>query len=284
MPFLCSRRAVGVPPIAALIPLLLAGPLSAQGGQATDASEPSARDVALGQVVQKLTAWDERMAAEGYTRVGSLLEGTNRQGEVYTSMVWFVAGRSYRVASVCDDDCTDLDLAVKSTDGATIVDLTGERAPAAALDVTAPGPLRVEVTMAACSVEPCLHATAVYEQVGTAQAASPGLGSGLNERGSLDDQDSVLSGGEYYDIFEVTAQAGDAITVDMRSSEFDTWLVLIPPAGGDAINNDNHEDQAGHSRIHTTATQAGTWTIWATSNRAAETGAYELTVTVTPAG
>ena len=104
-----------------------------------------------------------------------------------------------------------------------------------------------------------------------------GITTALNENGSLRRDDTAMTSGEYYDTFEITGMPGQKLVVDLRSDDFDTYLILRARDGTQDSNDDS--DSTGHSRIEKDLTQAGTYQILVTSYAAKETGQYRLTMT-----
>jgi hypothetical protein len=101
--------------------------------------------------------------------------------------------------------------------------------------------------------------------------------------GVLEPADSRRSDGEYFDRYTVQVSAGQVISVDMRSSDFDTFLILVSPAR-DRMENDDYEGDIEHSRIQVVAQESGQWEIRASSFSDGDTGEYELRVTVREGG
>ena len=93
--------------------------------------------------------------------------------------------------------------------------------------------------------------------------------------GNLAAGDEQLQSGEYQDSYTFTANAGDQITVDLTSTQFDPYLILIPPVG-DQMDNDDWEGSLSHSRIETTASSSGTYEVLVTSFAPGEMGSYVL--------
>ncbi len=53
---------------------------------------------------------------------------------------------------------------------------------------------------------------------------------GVREKaGSLRSGDRILGDGEYIDTFEFDGRPGQHVTIDLRSNDFDTHLILIDP-------------------------------------------------------
>jgi hypothetical protein len=97
------------------------------------------------------------------------------------------------------------------------------------------------------------------------------------ERGSLSSADSTLESGEYFDSYTFVAEAGSYLQVDLHSSEFDTYLIVVPPHG-DQIENDD-ADSTSHSAVGLTADAFGQYRVLVTSYEQGETGDYVLTIT-----
>ncbi|MDX1420741.1 MAG: hypothetical protein R3181_12295, partial [Rubricoccaceae bacterium] len=83
--------------------------------------------------------------------------------------------------------------------------------------------------------------------------ATPGvaLGSGRTERGELADGDATLGSQEYVDTYGFVGRAGEGVSVDLRSSAFDPYLILQMP-GEDQLDNDDWEGARDRARIEHT--------------------------------
>ncbi|MEM6326056.1 MAG: PPC domain-containing protein, partial [Bacteroidota bacterium] len=71
--------------------------------------------------------------------------------------------------------------------------------------------------------------------------------------------------------------AGNDLTVDLRSSDFDTYLVLSPPSGDD-LTNDDWNGSLSQSRIEVEGAAAGTWEIGVRGYLASAEGDYEIAI------
>ena len=104
-------------------------------------------------------------------------------------------------------------------------------------------------------------------------------GGGLNFRGQLATGDESLSSGEYFDTYEFEAAAGDQLEITMQSTDFDSYVILVPPSGENAENDDAENGASWlHSRLDYSCRSAGTYTLIATSAQPSERGAYSLSV------
>ncbi len=93
--------------------------------------------------------------------------------------------------------------------------------------------------------------------------------------GRLEAGDRTLEGGEFFDDHGLQAQAGQQLTADLYSSDFDTFLTVFSPTGV-PTRNDDCEGAKNHSRVTVTTDSAGTWTVVVTSFRPEEQGAYSM--------
>ncbi len=97
-----------------------------------------------------------------------------------------------------------------------------------------------------------------------------------NELANGDEQ----KGGKFYKSYSVPMQAGKEYTFQLKSGDFDAYLVLIDPAGKVLAQND--DDPAGgtlDSRIDHKATVDGDYRVIATSLNANESGKYSFEIT-----
>ena len=71
--------------------------------------------------------------------------------------------------------------------------------------------------------------------------------------------------------------------MDVRSPEFDTYLILETPTG-DQERNDDWADDTMHSHIELVAPVTGTYSVLVTSFAAGEIGPYTLQIAVVEGG
>jgi len=93
--------------------------------------------------------------------------------------------------------------------------------------------------------------------------------------GRLAQGDATLQSGEFLDRYTFQGRRGQAITVDMQSSEFDSYLIVNAPSGAQQ-DNDDAAQGSSNARVAWTLPEDGTYTVRATSYQARETGAYTL--------
>lgn len=99
----------------------------------------------------------------------------------------------------------------------------------------------------------------------------------LNQQisGVLIDEDSAFTDGEYYDSYDFEGRPGQSVTLDLRSEEFDTYLILRQPNGEALINDDT---DGSNSRIEATLPEAGNYEVVVSSFAGGETGSYQLNI------
>lgn len=103
------------------------------------------------------------------------------------------------------------------------------------------------------------------------------LQDGAPVSGELTSSDGTLSQGEYVDIYSFDAAAGQSITVDMTSSEVDSFLAVILP-DGKTIQNDDFAGQGSNARVQFNAPAAGRYQVWATTYAGGATGSYQVSL------
>ena len=104
------------------------------------------------------------------------------------------------------------------------------------------------------------------------------INAGQQMAGALQQGDQTLRSGEFVDTYRFAGTAGERVTIDMASSAFDSYLMLIAPSGAQEDNDDAVQGQP-NARLETTLAESGQYAIAATSFRSGETGAYTVTLT-----
>jgi hypothetical protein len=235
------------------------------------------------QVLEQIRTASELFAPEGYSMVGDAHMGSLDDEASEDFHVTLQAGMHYIMVGVCDNDCPDIDLMLLDdtgneidsdyeTDAVPIVEVTPFRAQS----------YRVHVYMADCTSAPCFYGVGVYADEASGSTVQGGTPSSQNYRGQLDTGDDRLDG-DYYDTYDFYGNAGDAVVIDLFSSSFDTYLILMAPSGADT-QNDDYNASLDRSRIEMVLNESGTWTVFVTSYESGETGAYELSITTTASG
>jgi hypothetical protein len=124
----------------------------------------------------------------------------------------------------------------------------------------------------AASFDAATYTGVVAETPGTRSGA---MGGTLT--GDLAPGDLQLDDGSYVDVYGIQLPAGATLTVDMNSTAFDPYLVVLTPDNQGYENDDWNGDRT-HSRIQITANQPGPYAILTTSYAPGATGSYTVTV------
>jgi hypothetical protein len=96
------------------------------------------------------------------------------------------------------------------------------------------------------------------------------------EHGRLEPGDATLTSGEWYDTYEARCGPG-TLTADLRSTEFDPYLIIQLP-DGQQLDNDDWEGDLTRSRLEAPVPNAGTCRVMVTSYQPGEAGSYEVTI------
>jgi hypothetical protein len=229
------------------------------------------------QVATEIEEWEQVLSGDGYRLIDDSHTGTLRAGGTETLTLSLSGGRSYVVVGGCDADCADLDLHLFDSRGNEVdVDIETDDFPMVVTQ--SGGRIEVRVTMVTCSSEPCYWGIGVFEEDGTAVSTTVSDNmNGQTIRGQLSYNDATLRDGEYYDTHTVRLQDGERLVVDLRSSDFDPYLIIQPPTG-DQSDNDDWQGSVDHSHVELTAQESGVYRILITSYSSGQTGSYQLVI------
>jgi hypothetical protein len=97
------------------------------------------------------------------------------------------------------------------------------------------------------------------------------------ERGSLTPGDATLSSGEFADTYTFEGTRGGQAVIDLRSEDFDPYLLVRAP-DGKQFDNDDYEGDASRSLLSLDLDQNGTYRVTVTSYREGETGGYTVDI------
>ena len=243
---------------------------------------PSAHAQWREQVSGQILDVGGRLADGGYRLADDSKNGSLANGASTSVILTLVPGREYVIVGACDNDCDDLDLRLYDADDREIAeDIELDATPRVTLPPNPGSSYRVQVMMVGCSSEPCFWGLGVFER-GSLVSSNTGQGSAQDTRrfaGELAAGDETLQGREYVDRYGFSVRAGQRLVVDLRSSQFDTYLILRPPSG-ELTANDDFEGSTQRSRVDVVAGESGDWALLVTSYAESETGSYEVTVSV----
>jgi hypothetical protein len=109
-------------------------------------------------------------------------------------------------------------------------------------------------------------------------AGADPISAGQQVSGALTASDSQVSDGSFADIYQFQGHAGQRVRINMRSTAFDTFLLIQGPGEFSSFNDDASADDR-NAQLDVTLPANGTYNITATSYTPKDTGAYALVVT-----
>ena len=100
---------------------------------------------------------------------------------------------------------------------------------------------------------------------------------GSRKDGRLEHGDTTLDSGEFSDTFVFEGRAREHVTVDLRSGDFDPYLIIRTPSG-EQFDNDDYETDSTWSMLSLTLPETGRYIVRVTSYEAGEAGSYTVTM------
>lgn len=95
--------------------------------------------------------------------------------------------------------------------------------------------------------------------------------------GQLEASDNTRTNGAFEDVYSVQGEAGSELVVDLRTLDFDSYLIVQLP-NGEQIENDDYDGSTQHSFLTFPLEQTGQYQVRVSSFLASETGSYTLTI------
>src|SRR5690606_13094770 len=95
---------------------------------------------------------------------------------------------------------------------------------------------------------------------------------------SLGPGDSQLASGEYFDRITFQGNAGDAVLIEITSSAFDPYLIVLDQADNVLFQEDDSQGFGLNVRVEYRLPATGSYTVVVTSARPGETGGYSLSL------
>ena len=108
-------------------------------------------------------------------------------------------------------------------------------------------------------------------------APAPGTVASHVEHGQLDAEDETLVSGEFIDLYVLEGCAGDKAVIELRSEEFDPYLIVRTPSDGQ-LYNDDHEGDPTRSLLALKLDQTAGYVIGITTSRVGEAGEYTFSL------
>ncbi|MFC1660149.1 hypothetical protein ACFL3S_01610 [Gemmatimonadota bacterium] len=242
------------------------------------------RGVPRVRMAERMIRLAEELSGNGYQELPMEQAGFLDQAHELRFPVTLEAGVEYQIVGVCDDDCSDLDLALFDPwEGEMAADRFADATPILSVSTERPAVFRVGVTMVECQANPCEFQVGFFGKggrIGPGGVLLPGRVLSTNTlEGVLEEGDERPEGGALWDAYSAEAEAGQLLVVDLQSSEFDTFLILQTPEG-EQSRRDEIPDDRRHSHLLLEAPVSGTYTIFVTSHDPEAAGSYTLQVAV----
>ena len=191
------------------------------------APAPAAPSSSGTEWMQQLQAQTELRSGAGYANMAghgfTLLDvaGTDLlpPSGATTIPVNLPLGYDYAIMGVCDNDCSDLDLAVLKSGVELSVDTSRDDWPVVQVVPTGTSSYEIKVSMYQCShSSACGYQLTVWQR--PQQAASPSASpdpvtnnNGSTVQGTLGAGDFTLPNGEWADVYNLDVQAGQTLSV-----------------------------------------------------------------------
>ncbi len=106
---------------------------------------------------------DERMVSQGGEPQGEWADQQIAQGQEGAQTITLTAGPDFAVTSICDVNCTDLDITLLDPSGNVLAsDIAPDATPTVRFTATEDGEYHLTVRMAACSASLCAFASRLY--------------------------------------------------------------------------------------------------------------------------
>jgi hypothetical protein len=233
---------------------------------------------------ERMQIFRDGITSEGFAEASRPERGSVSQGQEIRFPVHLTEGLDYQFFGVCDNDCDDMNLHLFEPSGMEVMsDVLSDAVPMISFIAETTGEYRVAAVMVSCTLEPCGYEVVTFV---AGEGVVPGgivvsgtIVSEATYRGALEEGDERLREGEYYHEYTVEALAGQTVIVDLRSPEYDTYLILEAPDGTQE-RNDDYEGDTMRSHIEVVAQESGVFSILVTTFSAASIGEYTVQVFV----
>jgi hypothetical protein len=115
------------------------------------------------QVRNQIVEAAKRLENQGLSMVQPIRTGSLNQDATQAITLSLEIGREYHILGACDNDCTDVDLALFDASGRQVsIDAAEDDYPVVSVSPPRSGTYRVVVSMAKCSSEPCRYGVGVF--------------------------------------------------------------------------------------------------------------------------
>ncbi len=128
-------------------------------------SAPAFANEYTGQVKAQLAAVQLLLQQNGWRETHNTIYDKLKHGGTDTYVFTLKKGITYKIISVCDEDCADLDLVLYDENGNEISrDTSNDSAPIVDANPAWTGQFRLKVKMYSCRKDPCYYGITVLGQ------------------------------------------------------------------------------------------------------------------------
>jgi hypothetical protein len=115
------------------------------------------------QILERLAQVEQAFVAQGFQQMAPPITGQLPAGQYHQYPMTLNVGGDYRIIGVCDNDCSNFDLALYDQNNNLISqDVLTDATPIVSVAPQWTGPFQVQAGMQACSVQPCYYALVLY--------------------------------------------------------------------------------------------------------------------------
>jgi hypothetical protein len=194
------------------------------------------------------------------------------------------AGVDYQIVGICDDACSNLDLALFNPWGDLVdADDFMDAVPVLSVSTEEDAPFRLSVYMAGCEATSCGFKIVTFgkgDRIGPGGVIVPGdILLSDTTVAMLEEGDPTGPDGGFYDAYPMDIEPGQLLLVHLRSPDFPTRLTLEAP-GGRRQQQDAYRDDRMNSHLGIMADEAGTYRVLVSSATPGSSGRYILRMAV----
>jgi serine protease Do len=100
-------------------------------------------------------------------------------------------------------------------------------------------------------------------------------------RGALSSSDYTLPSDAFIDLWEIQGKAGESMTIDLKSQDFDAVLYVVGEGLGETLNDDDGGGRCD-ARVEIRFLEDGTYRVAATTAASRRTGVYTIRASANP--
>jgi len=196
------------------------------------------------------SSWEEQLQNQTVLKSGS--DFANMEGHGYSLVdvpqtelvaasdstmvpITLIAGKSYALLGVCDNDCQDLDLALYQNGSELMKDSSTDDWPVLQVDASGSTSYQVKVTMYDCSVSTCGYQLSVWQRDGSSSPQAGSGGSGGNWQEQLQQQTMLKSGEGFGDLASNGFSLMDVAQTELLAASSSSDVSIMLPPGSEYV-------------------------------------------------